>query len=170
MRFNPDLHQRQSIRLPNYDYCQNASYFITICTHGRSPLFGNINNGVMQPNKGGLIAKACWDSIPKHFPWACLGEFVVMPDHIHGVIIINRRNSDVLDASHCYNAKHGTTGSLGSLIRGYKTGVTQWFRANTDQHCVWQRNYFEHIIRNEESYRAVVQYIRDNPNNWNSPQ
>lgn len=86
MSYNPEIHQRQSIRLKAYDYSQPGWYFLTLCTHDRRPIFGHVAGGKMILNNGGQVAHQCWLEIPDHFPQSVLDEFVVMPDHVHGII------------------------------------------------------------------------------------
>jgi putative transposase len=177
MEFNKDIHHRKSIRLREYDYSKPGAYFVTICTHQRQPLFGNILDGGMTLNAAGVMAEKCWRAIPDHFPWSRLGEFIVMPNHVHGIIIVEQHDtvgandhsplhnhSPIHDNS--YMRGPGTSRSLGSVIRGFKIGVTKWFRTNTDVYSVWQRNYYEHIIRNEQAYQKIAEYICTNPQKW----
>jgi REP element-mobilizing transposase RayT len=169
MTYNPNIHHRKSIRLPGYDYSQAGAYFITICTYNRLSLFGEIINGEMFLNAAGMTAQQCWNAIPEHFPVVELGEFVVMPNHVHGIIHITQnvgaKNFLPLRANN-YSPQHGTSKTIGSMVRGFKIGVTKWFRHNTDIQTVWQRNYHEHIIRNEESYLKIADYIQANPLRW----
>jgi REP element-mobilizing transposase RayT len=95
MKYNPDIHHRRSIRLKGYDYSQAGAYFVTIVTYKRQFLFGEIVNGKIKLNDGGKIAEQCWNDIPKHFPNAIMDEFVIMPNHIHGIIILNDNGSIV---------------------------------------------------------------------------
>ncbi|MBK9662296.1 MAG: hypothetical protein IPO71_04045 [Nitrosomonas sp.] len=179
MTFNPTIHRRKSIRLQGYDYSQAGAYFITVCTHHRVPLFGEIVDGVMVLNTAGQIVEKCWCAIPEHFPQVTLDEFVVMPNHVHGIITVGANNvgaNDYLplpsDETPIQSnepprpLQHGTSRTIGSMVRGFKIGVTRWFRANTDIHAVWQRNYYEHIIRNEDAYLAIAEYIQTNPQRW----
>ncbi|MDO9011936.1 MAG: hypothetical protein Q7U78_09045 [Gallionella sp.] len=165
MKYNPDIHHRRSIRLRGYDYSQAGMYFITICTHDRLPLFGKIVDEKMMPNEMGIMAEKYWCAIPDHFPWAMLDEFIVMPNHVHGIITIGANH--VGANNHLpLQPKHGTSRTIGSIVRGFKIGVTKWFRANTDVHVVWQHNYYEHIIRDEEAYLKIAEYIQTNPQRW----
>ena len=108
-----------------------------------------------------------------------MDEFVVMPNHVHGIITVGANNvgaNDYLplpsDETPIQSnepprpLQHGTSRTIGSMVRGFKIGVTRWFRANTDIHAVWQRNYYEHIIRNEDAYLAIAEYIQTNPQRW----
>ena len=179
MTFNPTIHRRKSIRLQGYDYSQAGAYFITVCTHNRVPLFGEIVDGVMVLNTAGQIVEKCWCAIPEHFPQVTLDEFVVMPNHVHGIITVGANNVGANDYLPLPSnetpiqsnepprpLQHGTSRTIGSMVRGFKIGVTRWFRANTDIHAVWQRNYYEHIIRNEDAYLAIAEYIQTNPQRW----
>lgn len=170
MKFNPDVHHRKSIRLRDYDYSKAGVYFITICTHERLPLFGKIIDAKMVANDAGVIAEKCWLEIPDHFPHVKLDIFVVMPNHLHGIIEIR----DIVGANpvgaNNYlpqpSLRHGTSKTVGSIVRGFKIGVTKWFREHTDIQEVWQRNYHEQIVRNEEGYVKISEYIQTNPQKW----
>ena len=179
MTYNPTIHRRKSIRLQGYDYSQAGAYFITICTHNRVPLFGEIVDGVMVLNTAGQIVEKCWCAIPEHFPQVTLDEFVVMPNHVHGIITVGANNhlpqhylplpsdeTPIQSNEPPRPLQHGTSRTIGSMVRGFKIGVTRWFRANTDIHAVWQRNYYEHIIRNEDAYLKIAEYIQTNPQRW----
>lgn len=167
MTSNSDIHHRKSIRLRGYDYSQVGMYFITICTHDRFPLFGEIIDGKMMQNEMGMIAEKCWCAIPDHFPWVMLDAFIVMPNHVHGTITVGANDVGAKDFLPLQSKpKHGTSRTIGSIVRGFKIGVTKWFRSNTDVHVVWQRNYYEHIVRNEEAYLKIAEYIQTNPQRW----
>ena len=92
MKYNPEKHHRRSIRLKGYDYSQPGWYFVTVVTYDRQNLFGHIENGKMILNDGGKIARKCWLEIPHHYPNVNLDEFVVMPNHVHGIIVIVKKN------------------------------------------------------------------------------
>ena len=179
MTYNPTIHRRKSIRLQGYDYSQAGAYFITVCTHNRVPLFGEIVDGVMVLNTAGQIVEKCWYAIPEHFPQVTLDEFVVMPNHVHGIITVGANNhlpqhylplpsdeTPIQSNEPPRPLQHGTSRTIGSMVRGFKIGVTRWFRANTDIHAVWQRNYYEHIIRSEDAYLKIAEYIQTNPQRW----
>ena len=181
MSYNPNIHHRKSIRLKGYDYTQAGLYFITICCQNRECLFGNIINGEMILNDAGNIAKECWLAIPNHFPNVVLHEFVIMPNHIHGIIELKTKSvgaenfpphismgvNDSMGANDD-SPLRSPSKTIGSMVRGYKIGVTKWMRQNTDVYDVWQRNYWEHIIRDEQSYQRISEYIINNPKNWNN--
>ena len=183
-------HDRRSIRLKGYDYSRPGAYFITICTSNRECWFGEIIDDKMILNEYGKIAKQCWIDIPVHFPDVMLDEFIVMPNHIHGIVVINRTNkpNPVGANNHSPSNSHSPVNvgaknfsplqslkspsrSIGSIVRGFKIGVTKRLRDKTPEkfpphHSIWQRNYYEHIIRNEQSYIRISEYICDNPQKW----
>lgn len=171
MKYDPQKHHRRSIRLKGYDYSQPGWYFVTLCTQNREMLFGDVVNGKMVLNSGGKIAKICWVDILTHFSNVDLDKFIIMPNHVHGIIHIIGNNNvvGVQDFEPLRKNKYQKIipYSLGSIIRGFKTGVTKWFRKNTDIYNVWQRNYYERIIRNEPELNRIRKYIIDNPIKWN---
>ena len=173
MLFNPNRHHRRSIRLRGWDYTRPAMYFITLCVQNRECHFGNVLDGKMQLNEAGMITGKCWNEIPDHFPMVKLDEYVVMPNHIHGIIVIDRirppvgANNDLPLPAWTPQPNTGTSQTLGSVVRGFKIGVTKWFRANTDAQTVWQRNYYETIIRTGQDLNRIREYILDNPKKWN---
>ncbi len=173
-KYNPEIHKRRSIRLKDFDYGQEGLYFITICCQNREHLFGEIVEGEMQLNDIGRVAEQCWNTIPKHFENVSLHSFVIMPNHVHGIIeiITNVGAKHFSPENNEHWAKDisplpkGTSKTIGSIVRGFKIGVTKWARQNTDIYQVWQRNYHEHIIRNENSYYRISEYIESNPKKW----
>jgi len=198
MKFNPDIHHRRSIRLQCYDYSQAGALFITICTNNRENLFGDIVAGAMHLNDGGQTVERCWVDIPAHFPSVELDEFVIMPNHVHGIIVltdamntvgakdvwakdirakdirakdirakdIRAKDIRAKDISPLQNRPAGTSGTIGSIVRGFKIGATKWFRQLGTIHEVWQRNYWEHVIRDETERDRFREYIRNNPARW----
>ena len=169
---------RRSIRLKGYDYSSAGAYFVTLCSQNREYLFGQVVNREMELNDMGMIAKKCWNEIPSHFPHVRLDEFIVMPNHIHGILIITSvgaNNISPVGANNCSpHRPQGTSETIGSIIRGFKIGVTKWFRRQNRQDIpcseivkdVWQRNYFDHIIRDDESLNRIREYIIQNPMQW----
>ena len=164
------IRHRKPIRLQGYDYSGIGSYFITICTFQRAYLFGEIQSGNMALNDCGTYAKKCWTAIPEHYPHVSLDEYVVMPNHIHGIInILNVgvQNLEPLQDVSLHNQyQHIIPKSVGSIVRGFKIGVTKWFRNNTDIAVVWQRNYWEHVIRGDLELCRIRQYVQDNVDQW----
>ncbi len=167
---------RRSIRLRGYDYTTPGAYFVTICTYQRQCLLGKIVENRMQPNHNGDIALDCWSALPRHFSHVSVDAFVVMPNHVHGIIIIDDTPDPDVGAQHAapLPAKtdpprpHVQPGSLGAIVRSYKSAVTRAtnLQRQTPGSPVWQRNYYEHIIRDEISLCAIREYIRTNPEKW----
>ena len=189
MAFNPDIHHRQSIRIANLNYSQPGAYFITVCTHQRKNLFGEIIDGNMFLNAVGLIAHDCWREIPEHFPMVAVDEFIVMPNHMHGIIVIPERSRGTAcraqekcraqdkDAESQGTACRAPTGeqfgkpiagSIATIIRSFKSASTKSINIlrNSPGTPSWQRNYWERIIRNEREMQMVCQYIGNNPAQW----
>ncbi len=174
--YNPQMHNRRSIRFKGYDYTQAGLYFITICCQNRACLFGEIENGKMMLNDAGAIANDCWLNIPNHFPNAILHEYVIMPNHVHGIIELvganhhSPKNVSVIGDNRAKNVSplRSPSKTVGSVVRGFKIGVTKWMRQNTDTFYIWQRNYWEHIIRDDKSHENISQYIINNPTKWNN--
>jgi len=158
---------RRSIRLPGYDYASAGWYFVTICCHKRQNLFGEIRQGEMALNAAGEMVEECWFNIPKHFPNTVLHEFVVMPNHVHGIIELTVGAENFLPLQPIqHEFQKMIPQSVSSIVKGFKIGATKWMRQNTTEYQIWQRNYYEHIIRNEDSYRDISNYIINNPQNW----
>ncbi|MFW6145457.1 MAG: transposase, partial [bacterium] len=181
-----------SARLKHWNYAWNGAYFITICTANRECFFGNIIDGNMHLSNSGQFAYKFWQEIPDHFPFVELDAFVVMPNHIHGIIVIDNRNDNV-ESLHCnvsdslqcnVSTCNGSTdksnipnknqfmsnispkpGSVSTIIRSYKSIVTKHAR-KINPAFAWQSRFYDHIIRNDRSYERIKQYIIDNPKNW----
>jgi putative transposase len=142
-------------------------YFVTVCAAGHKCWFGHITGETMQMNNIGRMVERCWREIPAHFPSVALDEFIVMPNHLHGVLVIVGANDySPLPPNDVGTRPRGTTRTIGSIIRGFKIGVTKWMRENAGPRDVWQRNYFEHVIRNETSLNRIRRYIVENPMRW----
>ncbi len=162
--------QRKQIRLVGYDYTASGGYFITICTHQRRLLFGEIVSGAMHLSPLGDLVQQAWSEAPQHRPYIRLDAFVVMPNHVHGIVFLE----DHSRAQHAAEnrAQHAAplqAGSLGALVRAFKSAVSR--RAGLElglRETIWQRNYYEHIIRSENEYIRIVDYIRANPARWMS--
>jgi len=167
MKYNPEKHHRRSVRLPKYDYSQPGGYFVTIVTKDRACLFGKIVDGKMVLNEYGLIAKTVWNDLPNHYN-ITLDEYVIMPNHIHGIIIIN----DIVGAIHesplRMDIKQRRKMMLPKIIGRFKTSSSKKInvlRKTPGQH-LWQRNYWEHVIRNENELNRIREYIINNPLQW----
>jgi REP element-mobilizing transposase RayT len=173
MKYDPEKHHRRSIRLKGYDYSQQGAYFVTICTKNRACLFGEIQQGQMNLNDLGKVVNDTWGNLPNHYAYIELDTFVIMPNHIHGIILL----SDILVGAIGAGLKPAPTTAtitkrqpLSEIIRALKTFSARRINAyrNTVGSPVWQRNYYEHIIRDEDSLDCIRQYIMDNPKNWQS--
>jgi putative transposase len=162
------LRGRRSIRLKGYDYSQDGGYFVTVCAYGRECLFGQIENGQMQLNEYGEIVTDIWRNIPEHYQFVQLDEFVVMPNHIHGIIIISKVGAGFKPAPTSEVKYHG----LSEIVRAIKTFSARKINIlrNTIGLPVWQRNYYEHIIRDEDNLNRIREYIVTNPVRWHEDE
>jgi putative transposase len=235
VQYDPQKHHRRTIRLQGYDYSAPGAYFITICTHQRECLFGEIVDGEMRSNELGQMVNACWQRLPFHFPNLTLDAFVVMPNHVHGILILT---NPCRGAALGHNAWHPTenlcpnatpipkqsppepgvifgqeqslsepgeqspsepgvafgqrqlhltkdglpnaaplpprlvAGSVGSIVLNFKSVTTRSKNRIRRSPGVplWQRNYYEHIIRGEKSLQYIRQYITNNPIAWQQDQ
>jgi len=168
MGYDPDKHHRRSIRLRGWDYAQQGAYFVTIVTHEGECWF---DDSALRH-----VVEAAWAAIPGHFPHVELDEWVVMPNHIHGIIVIATHPSgNVVGATQCVAPTNGhgpplgpAPGSLGAIIGAFKSYTARKINRlrDTPGAPVWQRNYYEHIVRNEQDLDAIRRYIRDNPAHW----
>jgi len=157
---------RRSIRLKHYDYAKEGMYFFTICTYKRQFLFGTVANGEMQLNDFGQIVYDEWQKTPEIRHEIQLDLLIVMPNHLHGIVIISNRNVGATGGSPfpAGPSKH----SLSAFIAGFKSAITtriNEIRARPEAR-IWQRNYYEHVIRNEESLKRIREYILNNPAQW----
>ena len=170
MKHDPHIHHRKSIRLKGYDYSQAGSYFVTICTKAKAEFLGEVHNGEIILSPSGVIARLYWEALTTHFPDIILDEFVVMPNHVHGIVVIaddvhrERRGVQLNAPTPQFFSSSG--GSLPVIVRTYKAAVTTWCRKNGYDEFAWQRNYYEHIIKGERDLNAIRKYIAENPANW----
>lgn len=165
-----------SVRHPAWDYGWNAAYFVTICTKNRECWFGEISDGGMDLSGIGHIANSCWHEIPRHFPFVELGVHIVMPNHVHGIVIINKsydgHNVETQNFASLQskldkpkNQFGPQSKNLASIIRGFKIGVTKNGR-QIHPDFAWQSRYHDHIIRNDKSFQTISEYIINNPLKW----
>ncbi|PWU22707.1 transposase [Candidatus Cerribacteria bacterium 'Amazon FNV 2010 28 9'] len=168
--------KQHSRRIPQFDYSSTGLYFVTICTHNMSRDFGEIVAHNMELSEIGKIAEKYWEEIPNHFKEVSLLEFVVMPNHVHGIIEIQRPNHHVgsgqcPDPTMGYSTyQHVQKNSLPSIIGSYKAAVRYWCLRNNYPSFRWQPNYYEHVIRREESLENITHYICDNPLKWENDE
>ncbi|MFM7383878.1 MAG: transposase [Microcystaceae cyanobacterium] len=173
MKFDPEKHHRQSIRLRNYDYSQPGYYFLTTCTDKKQCWFGEIQNDRMCLNQIGKIVAEEWLNTPQIRLNFQLDQWVIMPNHLHGIVIINKHilglgegDIDILGARNAPLRQEPN--SISSFVAGFKSAVTKrinLLRNNWDV-PLWQRNYYESIIRDEQSLIAIREYIKNNPYQW----
>lgn len=183
-------YRNESARLKNWDYGSDAAYFITICTKDRIHFFGEIENGKMQVTSAGAIAHVLWHEIKNHAKNVELGEFVVMPNHVHGILILQGNDKYLTDDRRDVarnvstnvptdNATPKTTqikndqmatispssNTISSIIRSYKSAVTKYCN-RLELPMAWQPRFHDHIIRNDESFQRITAYIINNPAKW----
>ncbi|MEK7396838.1 MAG: transposase [Candidatus Poribacteria bacterium] len=178
MKYDPNEHHRRSIRLKDYDYSQSGAYFVTICTYKKQCLFGGIINGKAELTEIGMIAERCWRDISNHFQNVSLDYFVIMPNHIHGIInIVGAKHShlasmnkvNALPANALPLRLHGTNSdSLGAIIQNFKSITTRKINKMLKHQgvSIWQKNYYEHVIRNDDNLNEIREYIINNPLKW----
>lgn len=176
-RYNPEIHHRRSIRLKGYDYSQEGVYFVTICVQERECLFGEVVTGEMVMNEAGARVQAVWDELPCHYPQVRLYAFAIMPNHVHGIVALPvgaRFIAPKFIAPSSTIAPKSITPNpaptVGEIVRGFKARCTRAINQmrNTRGVPVWQRNYYEHIIRDEADYTRIAEYISTNPQRWMS--
>ena len=177
-----------SVRLDGWDYRQPAWYFLTICTKNRVCFFGNVRRGIVGLSRIGCVAHRFWAGIPDHFDHVRLDAFVVMPNHVHGLIGLmsppnaavetldptslqdDVNQNDDPDRDAAINKRMSTIspkpGSVSTIVRSYKSAVTRRARRHGDADFAWQPRFYDHIVRNWRSLQHIRQYIIDNPINW----
>ncbi len=172
MQYDPEEHHRRSVRLKGYDYSRAGAYFVTVCTRNRECLFGDVTDGIMRLNKVGRVVEKCWQAIPSHFSTVRLDAFVIMPNHVHGIItIVGPTHTGATHASPLRGRSRPSgpgRQSIGAIIGSFKSAVTRRINQlrGTPGGRLWQRNYYEHIIRNSESLDRIREYIVNNPLQW----
>lgn len=154
-----------SARAQWWDYARNGAYFVTIITKNRRRWFGRVENGEMILSDMGHIANNCWIDIPVHFPFVKLGPHIIMPDHVHGIIIIDKQKDHAAQNSNSKNHFGPQSQNLPSIIRGFKTGVTKEAR-QINPEFAWLPRYHDSIIWDEEAFEKITAYILKNPSNW----
>ena len=165
---------RRSIRLPEYDYSQDGAYFVTICTQNKEHLFGEIASGKMILNDAGRMIDMWWQELPKHFVPVQIDQYVIMPNHVHGVIVI-------VGVDRCVDPRKTAEIKKGEHVGSPLPHIVQWYKTMTTNEYIkgvktnrwrpfarrlWQRNYYEHVIRNEYDLNEIRKYIIENPLKW----
>jgi len=177
MKYDPDRHHRRSIRLREYDYSSVGAYFVTICTHGRACLLGEVKDGEMRLNEAGRMVSEGWLKLPDKFPAVALDEYMIMPNHFHGIICIVgaplaapdfelrylNRGAEITNQGAASSAP-----TFGSIMRVFKSMSAIDVNRLLDRSGVpvWQRNYYERVIRDERELDAARKYILENPIKW----
>jgi len=177
VQFNREKHHRRSIRLPGYNYAQAGAYFVTVCAQNRECLFGEIVDGKMRLKDAGRMVGSVWEELPRHYAGIDIDAFVVMPNHVHGIIIL--RDHHVVGATPrgCPTSGQAQgpapTMSLPDVVHRFKSLTTARYRQGVAEKgwppfCrrLWQRNYYEHVIRGEDELNRIRRYIEDNPTMW----
>jgi putative transposase len=190
MKYNIEIHHRRSIRLKGYDYSQLGMYFITLCAQNRECLLGKIDNEKMILNDAGKMVETVWNDIPRYYRGFCVHENIVMPNHFHGIIEIVVVGAGPRACPDNTGQPMGNTGqpmetgqpqgvaptmSLSDIVHRFKTMTTKKYIDGVKQNGwtpfprkLWQRNYYEHIIRNDNELNRICEYIVNNPLNWDS--
>ena len=171
-----DKYRIESARKRNWDYSAPGSYFVTICTEDRKTHFGKITDDSMNLSAVGAYATACWQEIATHHPKVEIDEFIVMPNHVHGIIVITGperlpelRRREKIRRTMELSAVHPKSGSLGAVVGSFKSAVSYWCRTQNLE-FEWQARFHDRIIRGKNSLQAVREYIRDNPANWHKDE
>ncbi len=170
-----DGQSRRSMRLKANDYTRVGAYFVTLCAAQRTCLFGTIIDDISIPSEIGSNVTACWNAIPNHFPGIELDAFMLMPNHFHGLVVLAAASAPSGRESIALVprvARSPESRSLGAVIGSFKAAASrEWGRSNAVTGTpLWQRNYYEHIIRGERDLERIRTYIRLNPSRWNDDQ
>jgi putative transposase len=168
MAYDPQKHHRRSVRLQGHDYTGPSAYYITICTKDRACVFGEVMNGALKPTRRGMVAAECWRDIPNHRPEIGLDEFVIMPNHMHGILWVFRAEEIRATQVSPLRGPRLEPGSLGAIVGAYKAAVSRTINKIRPGAAVglWQPNYFEHIIRDQRGLEALREYTFTNPDRW----
>ncbi|TVR13291.1 MAG: transposase [Phormidium sp. GEM2.Bin31] len=160
MKYNPDIHHRRSIRLKSHNYSNPGFYFITICTQHRTCLFGKIEHRKIFLNPAGELIQTFWQQLPQQFSNIALDSFILMPNHLHGIIQIQDKPTP-------------TPKTIGDILAAFKSKTTHHYIIGVRQNHwppfpgkLWQRNYYERVIRDNRELDHIRQYIQDNPLKW----
>ena len=162
-------HHRRSIRKQGFDYSSHGAYFITLCAHHHQCIFGHVEQDRVRLNGIGQIVESCWNEIPSHSAHAQLDYFVIMPNHLHGIILlVGAQHAAPISTESVEPHKGPLSGSLPTIVRSFKSATTR--RINQRRRIpgtpLWQRNFFERIIRDEDELFSIREYIHYNPRKW----
>lgn len=171
MLYDPNIHHRRSLRLHEFDYSEARAYFVTLVTQGRENLFGKIVSGTMRHNIVGECAGAVWKRLPQYFA-VNLDAWVIMPNHLHGILVLQETYRTPDQKAGKGSMKGTQPGSLNAIIQNLKSVSTRRINVlrNSPGMPVWQRDYYEHIIRDEEDWARIADYIELNPVLWETDE
>jgi putative transposase len=169
MSYNPLIHHRKSIRLKEYNYSQPGEYFVTMCTHDKKCVFGKVmeENTLLSPI--GEIAKKCWEEIPEHYPCVILDEYAIMPNHVHGIIIITEGRdliNQIPTTENNFPLMKNPKETLGKIIRYYKARSAKLIHNSGYVDFQWQSSFYDRIVRSDKELNKIRDYITDNPLKW----
>jgi REP element-mobilizing transposase RayT len=155
---------RRSLRLAGYDYSRPGAYFVTICMDGRQCVLGSVTDAGLLLSPMGQVVRGAWEDLPNHYQGIELDEFVVMPNHVHGVVVLRGQVGAGFKPAPTENQRH----SLSEVVRAFKTFSARGINElrGTPGLAVWQRNYYERVVRDEEELNRIREYIQTNPFNW----
>jgi REP element-mobilizing transposase RayT len=202
MKFDPQIHHRQSLRWRGYDYASEGAYFLTICTQGRICLLSKIEKGIILPGEIGGMIESAWLDLPLRFPTIGLDYYAIMPNHFHGIIFLNDSGADTrpaptsnsgadtrpaptsnsgADTRPAPTSNSGAdtrpTPTLGDIVCAFKSLTTREYARGVRESGwpmfekrLWQRNYYEHVIRNEDELNRIREYVIENPANWDQDE
>jgi REP element-mobilizing transposase RayT len=158
------MRERRQVRLKDYDYSKSGYYFVTICTKDRKGFLGSVEEGKMNLNAYGAIVSECWCDLPKHYSNCSLDSYVVMPNHVHGIVIISHKDGTIVGNGFKPFPTHG----LSEIVRGFKTFSSRRIneRIRDRDRFSWQKSFYDHIIRSERSLESIREYIQNNPLEW----
>lgn len=167
------MHHRRSIRLRGYDYTQEGAYFVTTTVNHLDIRFAKISDGILKLNPYGRLVASEWYALGRKFPHVVPDQHIVMPDHFHGILFLFPKEDKASVLANQQQLPKGTQpGSLSAMIQHFKSVTTRRINKNrrTPGERVWQRNFYERIIRNEKELNAIRDYIHDNPIRWQEKQ
>ena len=156
---------RKQLRLNDFDYSGGGYYFITICTKNKTAFFGKIENEEIILNKNGKVAEKYWGQIPEHYQNVVLDEYIIMPNHIHGILIVGGDSK----TGQCpvTTDKKSSYGIVSKVVNSYKGIVTKTIKSTLgEMNFAWQRSFYDHVIRNDKALTEIRQYIQNNPLKW----
>jgi putative transposase len=165
MPFDPNRHHRRSIRLAGYDYAQPGVYFVTICTQERRPVLASVDTTGHALTRIGQVVARCWLALPRHFPNVALDAWVVMPDHLHGILVLSNGEASPSPPRPSQRPNGTRPHSLNAIIQNFKSISTRKVNQlnGTPGVQMWQRDYYERIIRDERAFASIRRYIENNP-------